>query len=610
MSLIKIIFFLMISVIIYAKPISINNETKFIDLLQSSKIYLDKSKKLTIDDIQKKNIIFKNNDKSLLGFGYSPNFDVWIKFTLQNNSNQTIYKIIEYDNPLTTDVNFFNPNKEYIKQEGGLFYETSDQKSLNPNFKIELLPNQTSTYYIKASSYITTLIVKVNLWQENSFFNKEIKHQIVLALFFGSMFILGVYNLFIYFFTKDVSYLYYVVYIFGIIIHQLIYVGFIKLYIFEPNSMRFIIELASIIVAVPVYALGFFTKHFLQTKQYKIHNKILNVFLILIPISIIFFLITNNYDKFRNIITMLLLIYLMYFTLYATIKKNKQAYFILFGWLIFLTSGMLMYLSSAGIFNIHRYIPYLIETSFVSEAIVFSIALANKINSLQKERNDINNKLISQQKSETKRLSKQVDEKTKSLQKTLSEKNLLLKELNHRVKNNMQTIVSLIRLQNDEIKDVKLQDILLTIQNRINAMSHLHELLYSQDDITHVNTYEYFETLIDEVKSSYENNIELHLSIETNLEMEQAIYCGLILNELITNSFKYAFPNHTGSMDIKLSKQNNKITLVVKDTGIGYDQNIESNSLGLLLVTTLTTEQLDGEINIDTSNGVTTIISW
>ncbi|WP_072682702.1 7TM diverse intracellular signaling domain-containing protein [Arcobacter sp. LA11] len=424
------------------------------------------------------------------------------------------------------------------------------------------------------------------------------------------MFILGIYNLFIYFFTKDVSYLYYVLYIFGIILHQLIYVGFIKTHMLSPESMGFIIELASVVVALPVYALGFFTKYFLQTEKYKIHNKILNGFLILIPISILFFLLTDNYDKFRNSITMLLLIYLMYFTFYAVIKKNKQAYFILFGWIIFLTSGMLMYLSSAGIFNIHTYIPYLIETSFVSEAIVFSIALANKINSLQKEKNEMDEKLIKQQKSETKRLSKQVDEKTKSLQKTLSEKNLLLKELNHRVKNNMQTIVSLIRLQNDEIKDTKLQDILLTIQNRINAMSHLHELLYSQNDISHVNAYEYFETLIDEVRSSYENNIKLNLSIECDLEMEQAIYCGLILNELITNSFKYAFPQNNGSINIKLSKNINRLTLEVKDTGIGYDQNIASNSLGLLLVTTLTTEQLDGEIDINSSNGVITTISW
>ncbi|PLY06970.1 MAG: histidine kinase [Arcobacter sp.] len=606
----KIILFLLISSLVYAKPISINNDTHFIDLLSSSEIYIDKTRKLTVKEIETKKNEFKKNNKKLLAFGYSPNFDVWIKCSLYNSSNRTIRKIIEYDNALTTHIVFFDPHNNYLEQRKGLSYDVSNKKTVNPIFNIEINPKETVTYYIKASSHITTLIVKLKLWDNNAFFTKEIKHQIVLAIFFGAMFILAIYNLFIYFFTKDISYLYYVFYIFGIIIHHLVYVGFASLYLLDTKNMNLAIELASVIVALPVLALGFFTKSFLKTKQYPKNNIVLNSFLILIPVSIVFFLLTDKYDNYRNTITLLLLFYLMALTLYATLKKNKQAYFILFGWSIFLTSGMLMYLSSAGIFNIHQYIPYLIETSFTLEALVFSIALANKINNLQKEKDEANEKLLIQQKNETHRLSKKVEEKTKNLRKALDEKNLLLKELNHRVKNNMQTIVSLIRLQNDEISDKKLQDVLITIQNRINAMSHLHELLYSQDDISHINAYEYFEILIDDVKSSYENNIKLHLNIQSNLEMEQAIYCGLILNELITNSFKYAFPNKKGNIFINLSKEKNTFLLNVQDDGIGYDKTIKKDSLGLLLVNTLATEQLEGDIKIESSNGVNTLISW
>ncbi|MDD2494888.1 MAG: histidine kinase dimerization/phosphoacceptor domain -containing protein, partial [Tissierellia bacterium] len=79
----------------------------------------------------------------------------------------------------------------------------------------------------------------------------------------------------------------------------------------------------------------------------------------------------------------------------------------------------------------------------------------------------------------------------------------------------MQTIVSLIRLQSDEIKDERLKDILLTIQNRINAMSHLHELLYKQENIAYVDVYEYLENLIEEVKDSYDTYIDIHLDIKT-----------------------------------------------------------------------------------------------
>ncbi|MGD9625560.1 MAG: histidine kinase dimerization/phosphoacceptor domain -containing protein [Arcobacter sp.] len=404
--------------------------------------------------------------------------------------------------------------------------------------------------------------------------------------------------------------LYYVLYILGLIIHHLMYTGIANVYFLNYEQKITIVSLASVIVAIPVYALGLFTKSFLQTKQYKKFNMVLNGFLILIPISVIFFLVTDDYDKYRNTFTMLFLVFLMIITLYATLKKNKQAYFIFFAWVIFLSSGLLMYLSSAGIFDIKKYFPYLIEASFVVEAIIFSIALANKITNLQKEKNEANQKLIIQKENETKKLSNEVNLRTKDLKNALDEKELLLKELNHRVKNNMQTIVSLIRLQSDEIENEKLKDILLTIQNRISAMGHLHELLYKQDDINYIDVYEYFEVLIDEVRDSYDSFIEIHLDIKTKLKMEQSIYCGLIINELITNSFKYAFPDKKGNIFITLEKENENIKLTIKDDGIGFDETKVNFSLGFTLVKTLAVSQLKGEIDINSKNGVTTTILW
>ena len=606
----KIIFLTLFSTVIYATSLSIDDRVKFYDLLPSSQIYIDKTRALTIDDIVKKDIKFKQNNKKLLGFGYSPDFDVWIKFTLTNTTNKNIEKIIEYDNSLTTNVKFYNPNDNYYLQQEGLFYINKKRKTINPTFKIILKSYQSKTYYIKVSSYITTLIIKLNIWDIDSFYKKEIKHQFILALFFGAMFILALYNLFIYFFTKDISYLYYVIYILGIIIHHLVYVGIAHTYILNQSSIIFMIEFSSVFVALPVFALGLFTKSFLYVKQYSILNKILNAFLILIPISIIIFITTDDYDKYRNLLTLCLLVYLMMITIYATMKKNKQAYFILFGWFVFLSSGIAMYLSSAGIFNIHQYYSYIIETAFVLEAIIFSIALANRINLLQKDKVEVNKKLILQQQNEKKRLEIQVSEKTKDLKVALNQKGLLLKELNHRVKNNMQTIVSLIRLQADEIEDYKFKNIFITVQNRINAMSHLHELLYQQDNISHVNAYAYFDILINELKESYRSEVDINFNIKIDLKMEQAIYCGLILNELITNSFKYAFPCKKGNININLVKENNKNKLYISDNGIGYIQDTESSSFGLILVKTLAVEQLRGDIKINSTSGVKVEITW
>lgn len=174
----------------------------------------------------------------------------------------------------------------------------------------------------------------------------------------------------------------------------------------------------------------------------------------------------------------------------------------------------------------------------------------------------------------------------------------------------MQTIVSLIRLQSDEIENEKLKDILLTIQNRIGAMGHLHELLYKQNNINFIDVYEYFELLIEEVRESYDSYIKINLNIKTKLRIEDTIYCGLIINELITNSFKYAFPNKNGNINVSLEKQNENVKLIVSDDGVGFNKNHKTTSLGLTLVKTLAVNQLRGEINIDIKNGVSTTIIW
>ena len=270
-----------------------------------------------------------------------------------------------------------------------------------------------------------------------------------------------------------------------------------------------------------------------------------------------------------------------------------------------------MYLSSTGVFNIYKYFPYIIEISLAVEAIIFSIALADRINSLQKDKADANQKLITQQENEKQRLEIQVENKTSDLKVALDEKGLLLKELNHRVKNNMQTIVSLISLQGDAIEDVQLQDIFLTAQNRIKAMSHLHELLYKQDNISNINAHEYFLILIEELKYSYNNDININFEIRTHLQMEQAVYCGIIVNELVSNSFKHAFKNEEeGNVSISLKKSNHYFELCVSDDGVGYEQNQSTDSLGLILVDTLATKQLQADVTINTSKGVSVLIIW
>jgi len=556
--------------------LNINDKENFYEILSKSKVYVDFNKTKSFKEIQHNIQLFKNNNKKVLSFGYSPNLNLWINFILTNKSDESLDLALEYDNPLTTHIELYS-SVDSTTQKDGVYQTVKNRRTLNPAFEIKLNAHESKEFFLKASSHITTLIAKMNLYKQKSFYEKEIKHQLILGLFFASMFVLGLYNLFIYFFTKDISYLYYVLYIFGVIMHQYIYVGMSNIYFFTHKLRVLFIEYSPLLVAFPIFFFGLFTKVFLGTKHYLFINNILNLFLIIIPISIVLFTAFDSLIIYRHIPGILLVIYLIGITIYLSLKNNRQAFFILFGWVIVLSSAILMYLSSIGIFDISQYQPYYIEISFVLEAFIFSIALADRMKQLKYEKN---------------------------------ETTLLLRELNHRVKNNMQTIISLIRLQADEVEDEKSLNILTTIQNRINAMSHLHELLYKKSDISYVNAYEYFDILIDDIKQSYEKDIEIVFDIRNDLKIDQAIYCGLILNELVTNSYKHAFLTTKGNIYISLLKDKSNFKLVVKDNGIGYDINKPNNSLGIVLINTLVKEQLKGKIQRDTTDGVEVQIYW
>ena len=602
------LFFLLLSFLNFtlaSDTISIKKDVANNEILTHSQIFLDYTQ-LSLEKIKTQQ--FQNNTKETLTYGYSPNFTVWIKFTLTNNTNQPIEKILEYGNPLTTHVELYYDNNHF---KDGLYQINSKRKSLNPTFTISINPHQTTTYYLKASSVITTLIVKLNLWEIESFTKQIETHNMILVMFFTSMIILTIYNLFIYFLTNDRNYLFYILFMVGIVLHQLIYTGFGTTYIFSQALSILLVKSATLIVAFPLLMLALLVKSFLKLSLYPLWNKALNLYLYIFIFLSCLFLITDMFNQYRTFFAVLLLLFLIIITIYATIKKNRQAYFMMFGWFLFAIAALCMYFSSIGVFYIFDDFKYFVEVALILDALVFSIALADKINQLEQKKNEANMELILNQQFEKQRLEYQVKEKTKALKKAYDEKNLLLKELNHRVKNNMQTIISLIRLQSQEIQESKIKEMFQTIQNRISAMSVLHELLYNQDDPSHINAFDYFEKLVDELKESFAtHNIKIEFDINANIKAEQAVYCGLIVNELITNAFKYAFQGKTGTIKITLKKENNQYNLIICDNGIGYDTNNHKDTLGLILVDTLATKQLKGTIQHNTKDGVKVEISW
>ncbi|AFY50757.1 PAS domain S-box [Nostoc sp. PCC 7524] len=197
------------------------------------------------------------------------------------------------------------------------------------------------------------------------------------------------------------------------------------------------------------------------------------------------------------------------------------------------------------------------------------------------------------------------------LRSALAEKEVLLKEVHHRVKNNLQIVSGLLQLQSQTLKDPELIKTLRESQNRVESISLIHKNLYTSPNIGQINIAEYIDNLATSILISYQiesGRISLETHIQAiNLNVDQAIACGLIINELISNSLKHAFTREQGGkIMIGLHRVGNNIEMIIQDNGIGLPDDINwnnTNSLGLSLVYDLVTEQLEGTVTIERLQG-------
>ncbi|MGB9978944.1 PAS domain S-box protein [Methanobacterium sp.] len=196
------------------------------------------------------------------------------------------------------------------------------------------------------------------------------------------------------------------------------------------------------------------------------------------------------------------------------------------------------------------------------------------------------------------------------LKSSLEEKEVLLREIHHRVKNNMQIISSLLNLQSRYLNDEKTVNVLNESRNRVRSMAMVHEELYRSHDLSKIDFADYIQRLLSGLFSSYgvdDNFIKPEINVkDVLLNIDIAVPCGLIINELVSNSLKHAFIHgQKGNISIKFHPKGEKYELIVADDGIGIPENIDfenTKSLGLQLVNTLA-KQLSGNIDIYRDTG-------
>jgi PAS domain S-box-containing protein len=201
-------------------------------------------------------------------------------------------------------------------------------------------------------------------------------------------------------------------------------------------------------------------------------------------------------------------------------------------------------------------------------------------------------------------------EDEEKIRRSLLEKETLIKEIHHRVKNNLAVIQSLLKLQAIHIKDEETKGLFNESQNRVQSMSMIHERLFKTDDLSTINFGEYIRSLAAQLFQSYRIDpslVKLIIDVpDLGVDVNTMIPCGLILNELVSNACKYAFPDdREGELGIMLDKRDDEYSLTVMDNGIGLPEGLDiysTESLGMQIVTSLV-KQINGKLDVDKEGG-------
>ncbi|QEP34049.1 7TM diverse intracellular signaling domain-containing protein [Malaciobacter pacificus] len=569
------IFFIFCVNFLFANVIEIS-KLKNTNILNQIEIYIDKNSKKDFKEIINSPTLFTKYDKEHISLGYTKD-TVWLKFKIFNDLSNTVEKKLEIDNTMLDEVILYEKidKDHFIEYKNGVFYRKEFNSLMRYNFDINLKPNEIKEYFLKIKSETSSSYFYLNLYEEKEFLKKDINYQLILTLFFGAMLALIIYNLIIFYFTKEMVYFYYVGNIFFLTISHISFTS-MNLH-FLPVAFEHIDAYLTIyyIIFNCIFVL-LFTKEFLELKKYRYINILISTFISINLILIPFSFISNEYIlDLVTYFSLIILITVFFSSIIIAIKeKSENAKYFTIAWGIYIFGYVMLGFKQMNLWSLIDYFPYTFELCCFIEGMMFSIILAKKLN------------------------------KTKELEISLNNNKVLLKELHHRIKNNMQFIMIMYKMKLEKFTNEQIDKKLDEVEMIIQAICKTHEILYTQENLYKIDTKIYFKELIEKIKESYETkNIKISSIIEVSLDLEKSIYLGIIINELVINSLKYAFSNNKGEINIILKKDGNKTIFIYKDNGKGFDYNQKKEeSFGLTFIESIIQNELKGSIKVESQD--------
>ena len=578
-----------------ASNTDISKEGK-ISLLEHSEIYIT-DKALNIEEA-KESKNFKPYQESQLNTGLSSK-SIWIRFTIENHSKQPIDRLLILHSAFLEHVVLYDTTHTNTPQYKGVSHVSEDDYTLFPFYKISLKANERKTYYLETKSIYSPIDFSVEVSDKKSFFIEDKQQQLIKVMLLSMITILMIYSFLLSIYMKEKGYFFYGFYLLTLLYQQGSYQGLTQIYFPVDFVTSIEIRLAVTKVLLMIISASLFGIYFLKTKSIPILHRIYKLFIVVALIELVIFNIPKFYNLEIPLATSILLIIfnmLAPFILYR--RGNKEARLYLLGFTIVFIAYAIIITNTLGFISIMHHVPNILLWGTTLEALILSLAFADRymILQAQKEEADRDREEI---------IKNEVIEKTALLNQALKAKELLIQEVHHRIKNNLQIILSMVRLQSDKITDKSVIEKFKKLENRINAIAKTYNLLLLDDNLDAIDMEEYIESLLLDMEESMcesDCNIKIETDIDAVLPLRESVYIGIIINELVTNAHKYAFDKKGGQIFISLKQEKQSFTLIIQDNGKGFVYDKENKSLGLKLIHSLVLQQLKGEVEMQTEN--------
>jgi len=585
------------SVYASVQKIDIDNRKKT-HILNKSMLYTS-AKDLSMEEVLSTHK-FQPFSEDHLNLGISKDF-IYLTFSLHNSSTDPVTKVLVLSSPLLESITLYTEEDLSHGIQKGMAHIEKTHATIPYYFTLTLEPKQTKVYYLKIHSTYNATDFTMTLEDKTEYLWQDKISQAINILLIGVVISLMFYSFFLSFYIRDKSYFFYGTYLSTLIYQQMTFLGLTQIYLpasFIYFDMHFdIVKIGLLIMTAALYAM-----HFLETKHYPKLHKIYKLVIVILILEMLFLPSDHSLSLYALVFTGSFFIFFNVSAgIYIYKKGLKQARLFIVGFSIVSLFYIMIILDTLGFTSLMYYFHNALIWGTALEAFILSLAFADRYMILQQAKHSADKQLLEQARYREQIIQKTVAIKTQKLNDSLKEKELLLREIQHRVKNNLQIILSMIRMQNDTSLDQNTHEALERLENRINAIAKTYSMLLTSEDIQKLDMNVYIDELLHDMMASLNQEESSEIIIETHvkavLSLKSSVYIGLIINEVVTNAYKHAFPSGKGKITINLKHGIKEFLLEIYDNGIGYHPSATKNSFGLKLINVLVKHQLKGEVS-------------